>query len=193
MSEGSTKRVPKKETIERAAMELFARYGFAGATIKDIAGLAGVTEGALYRHYSGKEELAAALFDRELSAIHDSLARSLAEPGAPANKLRAVIEYIYGRYHDDPWPLLFVILNFQHLQGDSRPDEKKHIYDYVTQYITKLFRGRPGHRDLEFLATLVTGLVIQPVIFHYYGRLPRHPLEYVDEIWRSCCLLAGLS
>jgi len=190
--DGQTKRVSKKEVIDRAAMELFAGQGFAGTTIKDIAKKAGVTEGALYRHYAGKEEMAAILFERELADIRQRLTESLAGGRTPYEKLRAVIAYLYTSYRDEPWPLLFVILNFQNLQGDSVLDEKKHIYDYIIEYTRQLFDGLPGPRDHEFLSTLITGLVIQPIIFHHYQKLPRHPAEYIDEICRGCCLLTGL-
>ncbi|HJZ17361.1 MAG TPA: helix-turn-helix domain-containing protein, partial [Stellaceae bacterium] len=51
-----------KTKVERAAVELFAANGFDGVSIADIATAAGVSQGALYRHYPSKEELAWALF-----------------------------------------------------------------------------------------------------------------------------------
>ena len=46
--------------IERAALKLFVEEGIDAATTREIAMSAGVSEGALYRHYSGKDELALA-------------------------------------------------------------------------------------------------------------------------------------
>lgn len=172
-------------------MELFASLGFAGTTIKDIAQKAGVTEGALYRHYKSKEEMAIALFDRELSIIKEFLTASAAGEKAPALRLRDIIEYLYSSYLEKPWPLLFVILNFQNLQGESRLDNKKHIYDDITDYIRDLFQDQPGIRDYEFLATMITGLIVQPIIFHHYQRLSKHPVEYIEEISKSCEALAA--
>ena len=48
--------------IERAALELFIKDGVDAATTRNIADVAGVSEGALYRHYKGKDELALTLF-----------------------------------------------------------------------------------------------------------------------------------
>ena len=48
--------------IERAALKLFISEGVDAATTREIADVAGVSEGALYRHYKGKDELALALF-----------------------------------------------------------------------------------------------------------------------------------
>jgi AcrR family transcriptional regulator len=50
-----------KTKVERAAVDLFAANGFDGVSIADIAGAAGVSQGALYRHYASKEELGWAL------------------------------------------------------------------------------------------------------------------------------------
>ena len=51
-----------KTRVERAALELFAANGFDGVSIAEIAAAAGVSQGALYRHYASKDELAWTLF-----------------------------------------------------------------------------------------------------------------------------------
>ena len=47
-----------KPRIERAALEVFVRDGVDAATTKAIAAQAGVSEGAIYRHWRSKDELA---------------------------------------------------------------------------------------------------------------------------------------
>lgn len=51
----------RKDAILKAATPVFARLGREGATTKDLAKAAGVSEALLYKHFSGKEELYAAL------------------------------------------------------------------------------------------------------------------------------------
>ncbi|ACB85652.1 TetR/AcrR family transcriptional regulator [Natranaerobius thermophilus] len=46
-----------KDRIIHAARESFAKKGFQGATIAEIANKAGLSEGAIYRHFKSKEEL----------------------------------------------------------------------------------------------------------------------------------------
>jgi AcrR family transcriptional regulator len=43
--------------IREAAFALFGRYGYDGVSIGDIAGAAGLSKGALYWHFSGKNDL----------------------------------------------------------------------------------------------------------------------------------------
>lgn len=53
-----------KERILEAALALFAERGYAGTSMSDIAGELGITKGALYRHYEGKEAILEAIIHR---------------------------------------------------------------------------------------------------------------------------------
>lgn len=46
-----------KERIMEAALELFAQNGYLGTSMNDIAKQLGITKGALYKHYSSKQEI----------------------------------------------------------------------------------------------------------------------------------------
>lgn len=47
----------KKESIRRAALELFHAYGFRKVSISDIAHRAGVSQVTIYNHFGSKDEL----------------------------------------------------------------------------------------------------------------------------------------
>lgn len=51
----------RRGEILDAALQVFAEKGYAGGSMRDIAGRVGVSEPALYRHFSGKEALFLAL------------------------------------------------------------------------------------------------------------------------------------
>lgn len=54
-----------RTAIIDAAAEMFDEHGFNGASLSDILAKAGVTKGALYFHFSSKEELAHALVNEQ--------------------------------------------------------------------------------------------------------------------------------
>ncbi len=54
---------PAKRQILRAAIKLFSERGLDATSIRDIARESGYTNPALYKHFSGKEELAVHLFE----------------------------------------------------------------------------------------------------------------------------------
>lgn len=46
-----------KERILEAALKLFAQSGYSGTSMSDIAKQLGITKGALYKHYTSKQEI----------------------------------------------------------------------------------------------------------------------------------------
>ena len=51
-----------RQTILKAALELFSERGFHASTVPELAARAGVGTGTIYRHFSSKEDVGNALF-----------------------------------------------------------------------------------------------------------------------------------
>ena len=58
------RRARTRTALVDAARFVFARKGFEGASLDEIADTAGYTRGAIYKHFDGKEELLFAVFDQ---------------------------------------------------------------------------------------------------------------------------------
>lgn len=182
----------KKDAMEQAAIELFAHKGTAGTTVKDIALKAGVTEGALYRHYASKEDMATSLFARELAELRLRLIEVIESGGGFTSRLRHIVACLYEEYERRPYSILFILLNFQNLQGINLPGETANIYDFIIERTEQLTEALPEAHD-AILPTLLTGVIIQPVLFHHYGKLPDHPRHHIDNVTTACCRMLGLS
>jgi AcrR family transcriptional regulator len=75
-----------------AAEVVFARRGFHGASVDEIAREAGATTGALYSNFTGKEDLFLALFERSTQAdVHDYAEISTTQ-ATPDEQTRAVAD-----------------------------------------------------------------------------------------------------
>jgi AcrR family transcriptional regulator len=68
-------RANTRERLLAAARRVFARSGFHGASVEEIASEAGFSTGALYSNFDGKEDLFLVLMEREI----DEHAREIAE------------------------------------------------------------------------------------------------------------------
>src|SRR6266853_3875058 len=62
------------QVLINAAMDLFAAYGYRGTSLSRIARAAGVTKGALYWHFSDKEEFFLAVTNKVLNEWAESFA-----------------------------------------------------------------------------------------------------------------------
>lgn len=76
--------------LDAAAYE-FARYGYANTNLQKIADQIGLTKGALYGHFSNKEELAAVLSAHLAAAVELPLGEAKASTGPALDRLRSLM------------------------------------------------------------------------------------------------------
>jgi AcrR family transcriptional regulator len=161
-----------RDRIEHAAIRLFVEKGIAETTIRDIAGAVGLSEGALYRHFASKDELVREAFERHYVAFAATLL-ALAD-GEPTvrGKVAAMIRG-FCRAHDEN-PALFKFLLFvQHGQLSKLAPGTLTPVDVVRSVLDAAIAAREIPSQHPELATaLVFGVVLQPVTFAAYGRLP---------------------
>ncbi len=63
----SERKAATRARLLEAAARVYARRGFAGATLDEVAGEAGFTKGAVYAHFGSKENLLLALLQEHLA------------------------------------------------------------------------------------------------------------------------------
>jgi AcrR family transcriptional regulator len=96
------RRARTREALLGAAARVYARRGFDGATLDEVAEEAGFTKGAVYDHFGSKEKLLLALLDEHLS---EQIAeqRSLFDPSkATSDRPRAGADRWMQALEDDP-------------------------------------------------------------------------------------------
>lgn len=87
-----------RENVLAAAEQLFAENGIHATRLSDIAAAAGVTRGAIYWHFSNKDELIGALIDR-LSTPLELAMGSLLDAAATGNMtLQALTDTLLNSY-----------------------------------------------------------------------------------------------
>ncbi len=107
-----------KEKILNAALERFAREGYAAASMRDIAAQLGITKGALYRHYSSKrailEEIVGRMErrDREEARAHGMPEAALSDASedygrAAPEDVRAYALEMFRYWTEDPFAAAF--------------------------------------------------------------------------------------
>jgi AcrR family transcriptional regulator len=99
----------RREAILDAALEVFARRGFNGASIDEIAHAAGVSKALIYEHFPSKRDLHVSLLERHVQEIFVRLAVSAATDDPGEVRLRggvdAFLEFVETRR--DAFQMLF--------------------------------------------------------------------------------------
>ena len=166
-----------KPRIERAALEVFFRDGVDGATTRAIAAEAGVSEGALYRHYRSKDELAITLF----MTVHRRLSDLIRDNAAGADDIRAKAAAIVSAYcqvADEDWLTFAFHLTQIHrfipyYQEDGR--DPVTVVEGVIKHAMITMELPPA--DPRVLAAMAIGVITQTAQNKAYGRIGDDPLS----------------
>jgi len=88
-----------KETILKAAQEVFSKFGYKKTTLDDIAKYIGKGKSALYYYFKSKEEIFEAVLEFEVNLLRDELFFALEKEKNPQSKLRIYILKRMELYH----------------------------------------------------------------------------------------------
>jgi AcrR family transcriptional regulator len=160
-----------KERVERAAIDLFAARGIDGVSIADIAGAAGVSQGALYRHYRGKDELAAQLF----SAAYRRTGAELAAIGSGekdfAMRIGVMIAHFCALYDRDAALFRFMLLAQHDLLPDLKGAGPTPVTAIEAAIADAIAQRQIATGEIAAAAAAIMGIVLQTALFHLYGRI----------------------
>jgi AcrR family transcriptional regulator len=161
-----------KARIETEALRLFAERGIDGTSIRDIAAAVGVAEGALYRHFPGKEHLAREIF---LAGYADLAGKvhAAGATGRPFEHIVGDVIAIFCALFDSDRPLFSFLLLSQHaFLADVPAGSEANVVEAVAGiFRDAMIRGRIPQADADLIAAMALGIVAQPATFILYGRL----------------------
>lgn len=127
-----------RELLMRSAASCFARLGFEGASVDEIAETAGYSRGAFYSNFADKDEIFLALLQRHLDRdIRDFEAMLLTSDG-----FEVLAEQVAARYRelgDNPdWCLLMAEFQLRVSRADKGDDAFAHAYADYRKTLSRL-------------------------------------------------------
>ena len=165
---------------------LFVEQGIDGTTIRDIAAAAGIAEGTLYRHYSGKDALAWDLFSRNYTAFALELRRIEADQATLRAKLDAMVRQFCTFFDDDPVLFSYLLLA-QHGQLQKVTPEMPNPVEVVREVLAGgMDRGEIPAGDPNVAAAMVLGIVLEVAVFKIYQRLTQSLTSLADTLVEAC-------
>jgi AcrR family transcriptional regulator len=164
--------VDTRDRLERAAIRLFVEKGVAETSVRDIATAVEISEGALYRHFTSKEELVWRVFEHHYVAFADRLHALAEEATTPREKIAQMIRGFCDAHDDDP--VLFRFLLFvQHGQLPKLAPGTRTPVDVMRRVLEAAIAAGEIPAQHPALATaLVFGVVLESAQFSAYGQLP---------------------
>lgn len=142
-----------KERILETALELFAKNGYLGTSMSDIAGQLGVTKAALYKHYASKQEILNQIVEKMNRMDYERAAEFRMPETEPDGFADAYMNIPVRQIHDysmaqfDHWTREPFAANFRRmltLEQYRDPQMAQLYHDYIAggplEYMAAIFR-----------------------------------------------------
>lgn len=178
-----------RSRIGREALRLFVEKGIAATTTRDIADAAGMSEGSLYRHWAGKDELAWELFRDSYADLARELRVVTRDKSlATADAIEAIISYLCGTFDEDPYRFHY-LLTTQHEFAHRIVGRMDSPIEELDRFLDAGMRaGDITRTDRSVAISLLIGPILQAAGFITHGRL-KGPLSR----WQAGFVAAALS
>ncbi len=143
-------RANTRERLLRAARSVFARSGFHGASVEEIASEAGFSTGALYSNFSGKEDLFLVLMEREIDEYAREIADAVRARASVAERATGGARQWMTMIERDPEVLLLFMEFWAYAVRDARVRPKIAArFAQVRELLTTLIADGVREFDLE--------------------------------------------
>jgi AcrR family transcriptional regulator len=144
--------VDVRSEILRVATHLFARRGFDGASVQQIAAEVGIRKPSLLYHFPSKHALRLAVLDEVLQRWHDVLPRLLMAAAGGEDRFSNVICETVGFFVDDPDRARLLVREILDRPDDMRERMRTHVRPWVAvvaDYIRKGQTSGEVHADVD--------------------------------------------
>lgn len=169
-----------RQYIVETTAPIFNRKGYAGTSIADITEATGLTKGSIYGNFAGKDEVALAAFEYNLSLVDSTVRREMACYHTCKEKL-LVYTYVYDHFKQYPFSLGGCpILNTAVEADDTHPALRQRAIDAINFWKSKIIRliekgvengeFRPGVNAEETALTLIAMIEGAIMISHLTGK-----------------------
>ncbi len=157
----------RQTQILDAASEVFSQKGFANTQIDEIAEVAGLGKGTIYRYFRDKEKLFLSVVDRGLEDLKDTILIEMDKTEDPLKKIETVIK-TYLSFFESNNNLVGVLIHeqssfqkriaqryFEHYHGNA--DKMKQIFKEAIE--KGLIKNIDIDNTISVLSSLLNGVV----------------------------------
>ena len=186
-----------RERILDSALECFTADGYDRTTVARIREHSGVSNGALFHHFSSKEAIAGALYVDAMRSVQDGFWNVLRQrPATLREAVGGVIRQQLSWIDDNPDRARFLYgrgqLDWTTDAGGQLQDLNRDVTDAYRDWLSVLVeRGEAKDLPMPVVVAIVTGPAHSIAQRWLLGQLPGSLLHYAEELIDAA--VAGMS
>ena len=158
-----------REAVITVASRLFREHGFDGIGLKDLMKGAGLTQGAFYKQFASKDDLAAQASRRAMESAADRW--SAAAAADPRNPLGEVIAFYLSMGHHaerlDGCPVVALGSDAARQGADVKASFEAGIREYLEMldsWVGEADGEEPGGKAMAILSTMVGAVLLSRAV-----------------------------
>ena len=159
-----------KDRILIAAYELFIDKGYQGSSMRDIAAAAGIKAGSIYNHFTGKEQIFAAVFIERhplfrLLSLLDEVRGNDAE-----ELLTNAINKLNDELQSEPGLLNLFFVELVEMNGKHIPEAIEKNFPFNSNFMNQIFQMKDELRNIRepVLVRAVVGTIFANLMFNWF-------------------------
>jgi AcrR family transcriptional regulator len=186
-----------RESILDSALECFTEDGYDRTTVARIREHSGVSNGALFHHFSSKEAIAGALYIEAMRSVQDGFWNVIRQsPATLREAVAGVIRQQLSWIEDNPDRARFLYgrgqLDWTTDAGGQLKGLNRDLADVYQDWLAPfVVRGEAKDLPMTVVVAIVTGPAHAIAQRWLAGQLPGSLLQYADELIDAA--VAGLS
>ena len=136
---------------------MFARNGFHGASMNEIAEAAGVTKPVLYQHFASKREMYLALLDEVGTRLRMAIAKATANAAGPHEQVEQGFR-AYFRWVADDHDAFLLLFGSGARRDEEFAEAVYHVEDAIADAIAPLIQADVSAEQKQVLTWSLVGL-----------------------------------
>lgn len=124
----------RQKQILDVAARVFSKKGFARTQVDEIANLAGLGKGTVYRYFKDKKSLFLSVADKGIENLKDLVLEAMAKEKEPLDRIKKAIE-AYLKFFEDNSNLIRILI---HEQSEFQKRIQKRYFDHYYEHINKM-------------------------------------------------------
>ncbi|MFF7655945.1 TetR/AcrR family transcriptional regulator [Streptomyces sp. NPDC007983] len=157
----------RRAEILAAARRCFVREGFHGTSMQDLLAEVGLSSGAVYRYFPGKQDMIIAIAEENLAEVTGEVRRmTAAEPAVSIGELLArIFQTIKAKHEEDGFAAIALLVWAECLRDPTLAERIKGTLTDVTAELADIVRERQesGGLPVEIPAGQLTQVIVASV------------------------------
>lgn len=176
----------RQDEILDAAAKIFARRGFPGTDLQELADELGVAKGTIYRYFPSKRELFLAAADRGMQRLKAEIDAGVSAVSDPFDKIERGIRHYFRFFDQHPEYIELIVQERAEFRDRGKSTYFQHcevnVLPWQDLFAGLMRQGRVRRMPVQWITDVVSNLIYGTMFTRYFTGGERSLESYTPTI-----------